>query len=126
MVAPVPPGQRRAQPAPQEAMRMRLQPHAPSPVRPGIGPQPPVTQAPTVTPEQMLAGMTPPPWSIVLTSPSDGKPLLTMREEHGMLVVEGDESRWADSARRFVGMMLQWAGQAGIHWKDDARKATEQ
>jgi hypothetical protein len=74
----------------------------------------------------MVAGMTPPPWSIELKSPADGKLLLTMREKDGLLVVEGDESRWADSAKRFVGEMLKWAGQTGIRWKDEARRAADQ
>lgn len=66
----------------------------------------------------------PPPWRFVVTA-ADGTELLVMREEGGRLVVEGDESRWDEGARRFLHGVMQWSGQAGITWKDEARRAAE-
>lgn len=66
----------------------------------------------------------PPPWRIVIPA-ADGTELLVMREENGLLVVEGDESRWDEAAKRFLHGMMQWAGQVGIPWKDEVRKAGE-
>lgn len=53
----------------------------------------------------------------------DGTMLLVLREENGCLVVEGDESRWDEGAKRFLHAMMQWSGLAGIRWQDEVRKA---
>jgi hypothetical protein len=98
-----------------DAMRMRLRPKASA--------APPGVFAPDVLASSFLPAA-PPPWNITIPA-ADGTPLLVMREENGLLVVEGDESRWTEAAKRFVHGMMQWAGQAGINWKDEARKAAE-
>jgi hypothetical protein len=67
------------------------------------------------------ANLAPPPWRIEIPA-SDGTMLLVLREEDGRLVAEGDESRWDEAAKRFVGVMMQWAGGYGIRWKDEARR----
>jgi len=67
------------------------------------------------------ANLTPPPWKIEISA-ADGTLLVVMREENGMLVIEGDESRWDEAAKRFLHGMMQWAGGAGIHWKDEIRR----
>jgi hypothetical protein len=63
-----------------------------------------------------------PPFSIVIPA-ADGTELVRMTEEHGMLVVTGDESRWGEGAKRFLYGMMQWSGQVGIRWKDEVLKA---
>jgi hypothetical protein len=65
-----------------------------------------------------------PPFSIVIDG-ADGEKLLVMREQNGRLVVEGDESRWDEAAKRFIYHMCQWAGQFPVRWKDEARRAVE-
>lgn len=97
-----------------EVMRMRMRTAASGTV----------TSRVPVGPEDQFAIPVPPPWRIVISAP-DGVELLVMREQHGRLVVEGDESRWDEGARRFVHSLMQWSGQAGIAWKDEARKAGE-
>lgn len=101
---------------PTEVMRMRL---APKPAQSSVA----------LPPENVFSNLqgssvnpVPPPWKFVVAA-ADGTELLTMREEGGMLVVEGDESRWTEAAKRFVGAVLQWTGQAPITWKDEARRA---
>jgi len=54
---------------------------------------------------------------------ADGTLLMAMFEKDGRLVVEGDESRWDEAAKRFLHTVMQWSGQAGIAWKDEARQA---
>jgi hypothetical protein len=61
----------------------------------------------------------------IIIPDAGGHVLLTMREEHGLLVVEGDESRWDEGAKRFLHQMMQWSGQAGIRWKDEAARTAE-
>lgn len=56
---------------------------------------------------------------------ADGAMLLRLREEKGMLVIEGDESRWDEGAKRFLHQMMQWSGVVGLRWKDEV-KATVQ
>jgi hypothetical protein len=85
------------------------------------GPVPPGSTAPPL-PGSQLDGLVPPPWRIVIPA-ADGTELLVLREEDGRLVATGDESRWDEAARRFVHVMMQWSGGAGINWKNDARKA---
>ena len=96
---------------PEQPMRMRLRP----------------TQgaAPLPVGESFIVPAVPPPWKFVVTS-ADGTELLVMREEAGRLVVDGDESRWNEGAKRFLHGVMQWSGQAGIRWKDEARRAGEQ
>lgn len=97
MVAPVPP----------EEMRMRLKPGR------------------TVSPlagTQISNGR--PPFSIRIDG-RHGELLLVMREVNGRLTVEGDESKWDEAAKRFLYGMMQWSGQVGLRWKDEARKAAE-
>lgn len=101
-----------------EVMKMRLAPRAPQ----GQAPPPPDVINSNVT--GAVTSPAPPPWRFVITA-ADGAELLVLREENGMLVAEGDESRWTEAARRFVGVVLQWAGQARVPWKDEARKAAE-
>lgn len=100
MVSPVPP-------VPEDQMRMRLKPGR------------------TVSP---MAGTAisngRPPFNITITG-QDGDPLLIMREVNGRLTVEGDESKWDEAAKRFLYGMMQWSGQVGLHWKDEARKTAE-
>ena len=72
----------------------------------------------------IASNLAPPPWRIEIPA-ADGTMLLVLREEDGRLVAEGDESRWDEAARRFIGVMMQWAGGYGIPWKDEARKAGE-
>lgn len=88
-----------------EVMRMRVAPRLP--------------QAQSV--HSSVISPAPPPWKIVIPA-ADGTELLVLREENGMLVAEGDESRWSEAAKRFVHGMLQWAGQAGLNWKDEAAR----
>ena len=97
-------------PLPQqsEVMRMRL-PAAQGPL--------PVTVPGTVT--AVHPGL--PPWRFEITA-GDGTLLLAMSERDGFLVVEGDESRWDEAAARFLHHVMQWSGQAGIAWKDRARR----
>ena len=57
---------------------------------------------------------------------ADGTVLLEMTERDGYLVVEGDPSRWEEGAARFVHVMMQWAGLAGIQWKEDAARVATQ
>lgn len=75
-------------------------------------------------PSSAIVAAGPMPWNITIPA-ADGAPLLVMREENGLLVVEGDESRWSEAAKRFLYGMMQWSGQAGIRWKDEARHAGE-
>jgi hypothetical protein len=72
----------------------------------------------------IASNLAPPSWRIEIPA-ADGTMLLVLREENGRLVAEGDESRWDEAARRFIGVMMQWAGGYGINWKDDARRAGE-
>lgn len=90
-----------------EQMRKRLTPPGPVDSAPGI---------------IIASNLAPPPWRIEINA-ADGTMLVTFREENGCLVVEGDESRWDEAAKRFLHGMMQWAGGAGIRWKDDVRKA---
>jgi len=69
------------------------------------------------------ANLAPPPWRIEIPSADGSTMLLILREEDGRLIAEGDESRWSDAAKRFVGVMMQWAGGHSINWKDEARRA---
>lgn len=89
-----------------EVMRMRL------PAAQGL---PPVVMPGTIAP------VAPPPWRFEIGA-ADGTPLLVMYERDGLLVVEGDESRWDEGAARFLHHVMQWSGQAGIAWKDRARR----
>lgn len=98
-----------------DVMRVRLRPQVP----PGQQPPPAVPQPGAGSYVPVPA---PPPWRIEIPA-SDGTPLLVMREANGLLVVEGDESRWDEGAKRFLHSLMQWAGQAGITWKDEARRA---
>lgn len=91
----------------------------PEQMRKRLKPDPNVITGPPVI---MAANLVPPPWRIEINA-SDGTNLVVFREENGMLVVEGDESRWDEGAKRFLHGMMQWAGGAGIRWKDEARKA---
>lgn len=93
--------------ADDHVMRMRL------PAAQGL---PPVTMSGNVVPV-----VAPPPWRFEIGA-ADGTPLLVMYERDGLLVVEGDESRWDEGAARFLHHVLQWSGQAGIAWKDKARR----
>jgi len=102
-----------------EVMKMRLAPRAAQPQR--VAPPEVITSD---IPSSALLPAAPPPWTITVPA-ADGTPLLTMREENGFLVVEGDESRWDEGAKKFLYGMMQWAGQAGITWKDEVRKAGE-
>lgn len=70
----------------------------------------------------IASSLAPPPWRIEITA-ADGTMLLLLREEDGRLVAEGDESRWDEAAKRFIGVMMQWAGGYGINWKDEARRS---
>ncbi|MCW2929915.1 MAG: hypothetical protein JWM19_877 [Actinomycetia bacterium] len=79
-----------------------------------------VTAQPFTTPGRRPAR---PPFKIALTH-DDGTELLTITEENGLLVVGGDESRWAESVPRFVYEMMQWSGQVGLNWREEATKAT--
>lgn len=100
----------------QNRMVQHLAPGAPRPGQvTGSGPGP-------VTASGSIANLVPPPWKIVIPA-SDGTELLVLREENGLLVVEGDESRWSESAKKFLFGMMQWAGGAGIRWKDEVRKS---
>lgn len=101
-----------------EVMKMRLAPRAPQgqPHRPPHGEM--------IVPGDSFSIPAAPPWRIVIPA-ADGTELLVMREENGLLVVEGEESRWDEAAKRFLHGMMQWAGQAGITWKDEVRKAGE-
>lgn len=81
---------------------------------------PPAVQSPGTVTAASLAAL----WRFVITA-ADGAELLVLREENGMLVAEGDESRWTEAAKRFVGMVLQWTGQSPVPWKDEARGALE-
>jgi hypothetical protein len=101
-----------------EVMKMHLAP------RPYQG-QPPVPPGVTASSGHSVSPLaSPPPWRIVISA-ADGTELLVMREENGRLVVEGDESRWEEAAKRFLHGMMQWAGQAEIPWKDEVRRAGE-
>lgn len=66
-----------------------------------------------------------PAFSIVIPA-ADGTVLLELTEQNGMLVARGDESRWDEAAKRFIYGMLQWSGQAGIRWKDEAIQVGEE
>lgn len=102
---------------PEPPMQMRLNPPRP--------PRMPTSVAAGVPlPEMFTAPAAPPPWRFEVKA-SDGTVLMAMFERDGRLAVEGDESRWDEAARRFVHTVMQWSGQAGIRWKDDARKAGE-
>lgn len=101
---------------PEQPMRMRLTPQVPR--------MPTSVAAGMPLNETFIVPAAPPPWKFVVTA-SDGTELLVMREEDGRLVVEGDESRWGEGARRFLYAVMQWSGQAGIAWKDEARRAGE-
>ena len=63
-----------------------------------------------------------PEFRIEITA-ADGAPLLILFEQRGHLIVEGDESRWGEAAKRFLYQMMQWSGQVGIRWKDEAIEA---
>lgn len=99
-----------------EVMKMRLRPQAPLTGR---------QQNLLAEPGNYVSVPPAPPWNITIPSSEGGPPLLVLREENGRLVAEGDESRWDEAAKRFLHMMMQWAGQAGIAWKDEVRKAGE-
>jgi hypothetical protein len=102
MVAPVPP-------VPEDQMKMRLRPR--------------VSRLPAPQGGSILnAGR--PPFNITIEG-ADGQPLLVMREVNGRLVVEGDEGKWDEAAKRFLHSMLQWTGQFPVRWKDEVRKAVE-
>lgn len=101
--------------ADENAMRMRLTPGT-APVSQNMIVQPPDS----VT---SVAGLVPPPWRIEIPGAQGAPPLLVLREENGLLVVEGDESRWTEGAKKFLFGMMNWAGGAGIRWKDDVRAA---
>ena len=94
-------------PAPEQPMRMRLRPQgaAPAPHQQGFA-----------------VPAAPPPWRFEVKA-ADGTLLMAMFEKDGRLVVEGDESRWDEAAKRFLHTVMQWSGQAGIAWKDEARQA---
>lgn len=94
-------------------MRMRLSSNVP----------PPGTVTVPVA-ESFIVPAAPPPWKFVVLA-ADGTELLVMREEDGRLVVEGDESRWDEGAKRFLHGVMQWSGQAGIRWKDEVRRTGE-
>jgi hypothetical protein len=100
-------------------MRMRLSPRAPQPPAGAV----PVDPAEYTGPR--IPVPVPPPWRFEVKA-ADGTLLLVMREENGRLVIEGDESRWDEGAKRFLYGVMQWSGQAGITWKDEARKTGEQ
>jgi hypothetical protein len=105
---------------PQHPDRMVSRPRIPA-----AGP-PPGPGAPQSVPGNMniqQRGM--PPFRIQITAP-DGTMLLELSEQNGLLVARGDESRWEEGAKRFLYGMLQWSGQVGIRWKDEAIKAGEQ
>jgi hypothetical protein len=97
MVAPVPP----------DKMTMRLA--TPAPPASGFG-------------ATVSSGR--PPFNITIEA-ADGATLLVLREVNGRLVVEGDESRWDEAAKRFLYQMCQWSGQFPVRWKDEARRAVE-
>jgi len=63
-----------------------------------------------------------PEFRIEITA-ADGASLLVLSEQQGRLVVEGDESRWGEAAKRFLYQMMQWSGQVGIRWKDEVLAA---
>jgi hypothetical protein len=96
-------------------MRMRLTPGVPARTA-GAAAQP--------LNESFIVPAVPPPWKFVVTA-ADGTELLVMHEENGLLAVEGDESRWDEGAKRFLHGVMQWSGQAGITWKDEARRTGE-
>lgn len=56
---------------------------------------------------------------------ADGTMLLRLREENGHLVIEGDEDRWDEGAKRFLHSMMQWSGLVGIRWRDEVITAVE-
>lgn len=91
----------------------------PEQMRKRLTPSGPVMSAPDFI---IASNLAPPPWRIEIPA-ADGTMLLVLREEDGRLVAEGDESRWDEAARRFIGVMMQWAGGYGIPWKDEARRA---
>jgi hypothetical protein len=94
-----------------DQMKMRLKPLKPR------------TAAVSAQPGNSLSGGRP-PFNITIEG-ADGQPLLVMREVKGRLVVEGDESKWDEAAKRFLHGMLQWTGQFPVRWKDEVRKAVE-
>lgn len=57
---------------------------------------------------------------------ADGAMLLLLREEHGRLVIEGDESRWTEGAMKFLQHMRMWSGQEGLSWQDEVQKGAGQ
>jgi hypothetical protein len=97
----------------------------------------------TQFPDQMVARLAPPA-SVsheatgLMTIPMSGRPdfrieipsmdgqamLLVLREEGGRLIVEGDESRWDEAAKRFLYQMMEWSGLVGIRWKNEVIKTT--
>ena len=91
----------------------------PEQMRKRLAPGPDVMSVPG---DFTIASLVPPPWRIEVPA-ADGTLLLVLREEDGRLVAEGDESRWDEAAKRFLHAMMQWAGGAGIRWKDEVRKA---
>lgn len=98
--------------------------HPDQPMRMRLGRPPVQGTAPAPQVQSLNIPAVPPPWKFIVAA-ADGTELLVMREENGMLVVEGDESRWDEGAKRFLHGVMQWSGQAGINWKDGARKAGE-
>lgn len=63
-----------------------------------------------------------PPFEIDIVAGDGETVLLHMTEKDGKLDVSGDESRWTEAARRFVYGMMQWSGQAGLNWRDEAEQ----
>lgn len=91
---------------------------------PMAGP-PPGPGAPQSIPGNLgLRGQGQPPFKIEIFAP-DGALLLELSEQNGMLTARGDEARWDEGAKRFLYGMLQWSGQVGIRWKDEAIEAGE-
>lgn len=78
-----------------------------------------VTAQPFTTPDRSPAT---PPFRIVISA-ADGAELLVMTEENGRLAVSGDEAHWGEAAARFIHAMMQWSGQAGLNWREEATRA---
>lgn len=102
--------------------RMAAPPNAPMPPRHQRPPGPPPGPGAPAPGAPISAAR--PPFKIQIMA-SDGAELVEFTEQDGMLVVRGDESRWDEGARRFLYAMLQWSGQVGIRWKDEAIETGE-
>jgi hypothetical protein len=67
-----------------------------------------------------------PKFDITITARNGAELVHMTEDDDGHLVITGDESRWDEGAKRFLHAMMQWSGEVGIRWKDEAKKAAEQ